>query len=133
MSLASSLVAAGANVVATDINRELCQNAGERLAIKIVAPETIYNVECDIFAPCALGAIINDQTVPRLKCKIVAGSANNQLENPRHGEALHDRGIVYAVDYVINTGGLINVAHELRGYVRENAIAQFASSHDEYV
>jgi leucine dehydrogenase len=123
-SLASRLVAEGARVVATDIRPETCRKAAEQLGVEIVQPEEIYDVECEIFAPCALGGVINDQTLSRLKCKIVAGSANNQLEEERHGEALHASGVVYAVDYVINAGGLINVAHELQGYNKEKAMAQ---------
>jgi len=124
MSLASRLVEAGATVVATDISAETCRRAKEELGIEIVTPEAIYDVECEIFAPCALGGVINDQTLPRIKCKMVAGSANNQLLDLRHGEALREMGITYAVDYVINAGGLINVANELDGYDQEKALAQ---------
>ena len=124
MSLAERLVAAGATVIATDIRVEAASQAREKLGVEIVALDAIYDVECDVFAPCALGGIINDQTLSRLKCKIVGGSANNQLEDSRHGEALHEMGITYGVDYVINAGGLINVAHELHGYNEEKAMAQ---------
>ena len=75
-----------------------------------------------ILAPCALGAVIRDDTIPELKCKVVAGAANNQLERPEHGDALAELGILYAPDFVINAGGLINVADELIGYDRERAI-----------
>lgn len=81
--------------------------------VEIVDPDTIYEEECHIFAPCALGAVINDQTIPKFKCKAIAGSANNQLAEPRHGKMLHERGILYAPDFVINSGGLIQVADEL--------------------
>lgn len=81
--------------------------------VTVVDPDTIYEQECDIFAPCALGAIINDETIPKLKCKIVAGSSNNQLSEPIHGKMLHEKGILYAPDFVINSGGLIQVADEL--------------------
>ena len=86
----------------------------------------ILGVEAEVLAPCALGGVINDETVPRLACKIVAGAANNQLLEPRHGAALHARGILYAPDYVINAGGLINIAEELRssGYDRGRALAK---------
>src|SRR5439155_15555858 len=80
-----------------------------------------------IFAPCAMGSIIRDDTIPELKCRVVAGSANNQLERPEHGEALAAAGIVYAPDYVINAGGLINVADELQGYHPERAKARVQS------
>lgn len=81
--------------------------------VQVVSPDTIYEEECDIFAPCALGAIINDETIPKFKCRVIAGSANNQLAEPRHGKALHEKGIIYAPDFVINSGGLIQVADEL--------------------
>ena len=84
------------------------------------------SVECDVLAPCALGGVINDDTIPRLACQIVAGAANNQLLEDRHGAALHARGILYAPDYVINAGGLINIAQELEpgGYDRARALAR---------
>jgi leucine dehydrogenase len=119
--LAARLISAGAHVVATDIRREACENARSRLGVEIVEPEAIYDLACDIYAPCALGGVINDRTLPRLRCRIIAGSANNQLEDDRHGEALHEMGIVYGVDYVVNAGGLINVAQELEGYDEERA------------
>src|SRR5205807_862150 len=76
----------------------------------------IPKVDCDVFAPCALGAGLNDDTIPHLRAKIVAGAANNQLAEPRHGDDLFARGILYAPDYAINAGGLINVAQEVKGY-----------------
>lgn len=81
--------------------------------LKVVDRESIYEEECDIFVPCALGGILNDDTIGKLKCKIVAGSANNQLAESRHGQMLHEKDILYAPDYVINSGGLIQVADEL--------------------
>lgn len=75
-----------------------------------------------MFSPCALGAVINDETIPQLKAKVIAGSANNQLKENRHGDILHEKGIIYAPDYVINAGGVINVADELHGYNRERAL-----------
>ncbi len=116
MSLAEYLVKAGAIVIGTDIFPEVVKKVKTKLNIEVVQPEAIYDVRCDIFAPCALGGVINDRTISRLSCKIVAGCANNQLEDERHGGALQERGIIYAVDYVINAGGLINVAQELNGY-----------------
>ena len=82
----------------------------------------IYDVDCDIFSPNALGAVINDDTLPKLKCKVVCGGANNQLAEDRHGVELRERGILYAPDYVVNAGGLINVYVEMEGYVRERAL-----------
>jgi leucine dehydrogenase len=113
MALAGLLVAEGARVTASDVNAAAVARAKQSLGIVVVAPEAIFDVKCAIFAPCAYGGAINDETLPRLTCQIVAGSANNQLQDERHGEALHARGIAYAVDYVINAGGLINVAQEL--------------------
>lgn len=81
--------------------------------VTVVNPDTIYEEECDIFAPCALGSVINDATIAKLKCKAIAGSANNQLAEAKHGKMLHERGIIYAPDFVINSGGLIQVADEL--------------------
>ena len=79
---------------------------------KAVRPEEIYGVECDVFSPCALGSILNDITIPQLRCKVVAGSANNQLEEVRHGDLLRDRGILYAPDFIINAGGVAGGTQE---------------------
>ncbi|MDQ3996532.1 MAG: Glu/Leu/Phe/Val dehydrogenase family protein, partial [Gemmatimonadota bacterium] len=81
-----------------------------------VGPDDIYRAEADLFAPCALGAVINDKTIPQLRVEIVAGAANNQLQEERHGDELHRRGILYAPDYVANAGGVINVYSELAGW-----------------
>ncbi len=89
-----------------------------------VAPDAIYDAEADVFAPCALGAVINDATLPRLRVRIVAGGANNQLAEPRHGDELERRKILYAPDYVINAGGLINVNGELEGWSADRAHAK---------
>jgi leucine dehydrogenase len=112
---------AGGKLVVTDINPDSVKRAVEQFDAKAVDIADIFDVECDIFAPCALGAIINDKTIDRLRCKIIAGSANNQLAEDRHGDTLHNRGILYAPDYVINSGGVINVADELEGYNAERA------------
>lgn len=112
----------GAQLIVTDIHKESVQRAVNDFGAKAVEPDEIYSVECDIFAPCALGAIINDQTIPQLKAKVIAGAANNQLKDTRHGEIIHEMGIIYAPDYVINAGGVINVADELYGYNRERAL-----------
>jgi len=109
-------------VIATDIDPEKVRHAVEQWGIEAVKPQEIHQVPADIFAPCALGAIINDETIPQFKCKIIAGAANNQLEDDRHGDELHRREILYAPDYVINAGGLINVFVELEGYDRERAL-----------
>lgn len=99
-------------VIATDIN-ETALDKARQMGVKVVNPDAIYDTECDIFAPCALGGVINSETVDRLRCRIVAGGANNQLATPEDGEELHRRGIVYAPDFLINAGGIINAAAEI--------------------
>jgi leucine dehydrogenase len=91
--------------------------------VETAPSDRIHASECDILAPCALGGIINDHTLPELRCRVVAGSANNQLATPGIGKELAERGILYAPDYVVNAGGLINVADELNGYSEERAKA----------
>lgn len=120
--LAQLLSREGVRLIGADIDPEKTERARTELKVEIVPPEEIYDVPAEIFAPCALGAILNDRTIPRLRCQIVAGAANNQLEEDRHGVALHERGILYAPDYVINAGGLINVSVELEGYDRRRAL-----------
>lgn len=121
-SLCELLHEEGAELVITDINKEAVKRAQNDFNAKAVDPDEIYDVECDIYAPCALGATINDHTIPRLKAKVIAGSANNQLQSHEHGDILYQKGILYAPDYVINAGGVINVADELVGYNRERAL-----------
>lgn len=111
----------GADLIVSDVDESTVARTVSEFEAIPVGPEKIAAVECDIFAPCALGAVINDASLPALRCSIVAGSANNVLLEPRHGEALADRGILYAPDYIINAGGLINVAGELEGYDEERA------------
>lgn len=125
--LCSHLHKEGAELIVTDINIHSVQRAVEEFGAKAVDPDEIYGVKCDIFSPCALGGIINDRTIPQLQAKVIAGSANNQLEADRHGERLHETGILYAPDYVINAGGVINVADELNGYNRERAMKKVES------
>ncbi|MDT5294451.1 MAG: leucine dehydrogenase, partial [Acidobacteriota bacterium] len=93
----------------------------EEFGAENVEPHEIYSVEADVFAPCALGGILNDETVPQLRVEIVAGAANNQLLEPRHGDALAARGILYAPDYVANAGGIVNGCVELLGWEPERA------------
>ena len=109
------LAEAGANLVITDIDQEALSDIAGRTGAKIVAPDEIYDVDADIFSPNALGAIINDDTLKRLKVKVIAGGANNQLKTPAMGESVRQAGILYAPDYVINGGGIINVAAEISG------------------
>jgi leucine dehydrogenase len=129
MSLAKLLLERGAVITATDARAEARQAAKE-LGIAIVSPKQIYDAPCSIFAPCALGGILNDETIPRLRCKIVAGSANNQLAEPRHAEKLQAREIRYAVDYIVNAGGLINVAMELEGYDPQRVLRKVDAIYD---
>ncbi len=102
----------GAELIVTDINQEALDRVKNDFGAIVVAPQDIYTQDVDIYAPCALGATINDHTLPLLKASIVAGCANNQLAERRHGEALKEMGILYAPDYVINAGGIINVSFE---------------------
>lgn len=114
--LARELHALGASLTVTDVSDAAIARCVEEFGATAVAPQEIYGVACDIFAPCALGAILNDHTIAQLQCDIIAGAANNQLAEDRHDLILQERGIVYAPDYAINAGGLINVAHEYVGY-----------------
>ena len=112
----------GASLVVTDIHKEAVKRAVDDFGAKAVDPEDIYREECDVFAPCALGGIINDVTIPQFKAKVIAGAANNQLKEDKHGDLLESKGMIYAPDYVINAGGVINVADELNGYNKERAL-----------
>lgn len=116
----------GAKLIVADLDPARAERAAEEFGARLVGSDEILTVETEVLAPCALGGVINDDTLPRLACKVVAGAANNQLLEPRHGAALHARGILYAPDYVINAGGLINIAEELcsSGYDRGRALAK---------
>ncbi|PFH84764.1 MULTISPECIES: branched-chain amino acid dehydrogenase [unclassified Bacillus (in: firmicutes)] len=129
-SLCEYLHEEGAQLIVTDINKEAVQRAVEAFGATAVDPDDIYGVECDIYAPCALGATINDKTIPLLKARVIAGSANNQLKETRHGDLIHELGIVYAPDYVINSGGVINVADELYGYNYDRAMKKVEGLYD---
>jgi leucine dehydrogenase len=119
--LARRLAEAGATIVVTDLSPEAARETAARTGATAVAPDRAYEIPCDVFAPCALGAVLNDATIPRLQCRIVAGGANNQLLREEHGDRLRERGILYAPDYVVNAGGLLNAADELSpgGYDEE--------------
>ncbi len=114
--LCRELQEAGVRLVVADVDPLKAERAQREFGAEIVPLDRIFDVECDVLAPCALGSALNDETIPRLRCAIVAGAANNQLAEPRHGEALFQRGILYAPDYAINAGGLVNVAAEVKGY-----------------
>lgn len=120
----------GAKLIVADINKAAVAKAVEAFDAKAVDPEDIYDVDCDIYSPCALGATINEETIPRLKAKVIAGSANNQLKTTEHGDIIHEKGIVYAPDYVINSGGVINVADELHGYNQARAKKKVETIYD---
>jgi leucine dehydrogenase len=120
--LCQNLASEGARLVVTDIDQERIQRVVHEFGAQAVEPNAIYGVEADIYAPSALGATINDETIPQLKVQIVAGAANNVLAEARHGDELHKRGILYAPDYVANAGGLINVYGELNGWTSERAM-----------
>lgn len=109
------LAEAGANLVITDIDQEALADVSKRTGAKVVRPDEIYDVDADVFSPNALGAVINEDTLKRLKVKVIAGGANNQLATPAMGEFVRRAGILYAPDYVINGGGIINVAAEISG------------------
>lgn len=109
---AERLLEDDAQIFATDIS-EAALDKARQMGVNVVGPDEIYDTECEIFAPCALGGVINAETIDRLHCSIVAGGANNQLATPQDGEELHRRGIIYAPDFLINAGGIINAAAEI--------------------
>ncbi len=111
----------GAKLFVTDIDEIKVRRVAEELGAEAVEPAEIYQVDADVFAPCALGAVLNDRTIPMLQVDIVAGAANNQLETSEHDDLLQEKGILYAPDYVINAGGLINVYSELAGWTLERS------------
>lgn len=119
--LAQDLREEGAKVFIADIDESKVDRCVEELGCEAVGADEVYDVDADVFAPCALGAILNDDTIPRLKVEIVAGAANNQLKRQHHAKMLQDREILYAPDYVINAGGLINVYSELAGWSLERS------------
>jgi leucine dehydrogenase len=130
-SLVKHLVEEGANVIINDINETRLAELAEQYEVQIVMGDAIFDLKMDIYAPCALGATINPETLSRLKCEIIAGSANNQLaDEDRDGQLCADKGIVYAPDFLINAGGLINVYSEIKGYDREHALNQTRAIYD---
>ena len=112
--LADKLHAAGARLVVTDVNEAQARAVAQRTGAQMVRPETIFDAEAQVFAPCALGGAVSMETLPRLKARVVAGGANNQLASAEAGRALYEKGMIYVPDYVINGGGIINVAAEIR-------------------
>lgn len=132
--LAEHLAETGADLVVADLDPNRVETAVTRFGARAADPARIHAEDVEVFAPCALGAVLNDDTIPDLRAPVVAGSANNQLAEPRHGAALAERGVLYAPDYAINAGGIINVSHEStrtgRPYDRQAAFAHIARIHD---
>jgi leucine dehydrogenase len=127
--LAKLLSRDGAQLIVADIDATRAERAASELRARQVGSDEIIGVDAEVLAPCALGGVISDASLPLLSCDIVAGAANNQLSEARHGMALHAQGVLYVPDYVINAGGLINIAQELRpgGYDRSRALAHVAT------
>jgi len=128
--LAKELHEAGAKLIVTDIDAERVRRVTSEFGARAVGSDEIYSVQADIFAPCALGAVINDKTIPQLKVEIVAGAANNVLLEERHGDELDQRKITYAPDYVANAGGVINVYSELAGWTSARAFRKADEIYD---
>ena len=114
MALAEHLYKAGAKLIVSDVDSAKTKEAEHRFQAKVVSSDEIYSADCEVFSPCGLGAVINESTLPKLKCQIVAGCANNQLAQDHFAKDLHDSGILYAPDYVINSGGLIFASSRFR-------------------
>lgn len=112
----------GAKVFVSDINRKNLELFKQEVpGAEVISVEDIYSIKCDVYTPCALGGTVNDETIDKLKCKIVAGSANNQLARDEHGDILKKKNILYAPDYLINAGGLMNVSTEFEGWSHEKS------------
>jgi len=129
--LVGHLIGEGATVYLTDIHEEkLAAIKAEFPEVNIVTPDAIYDLDVDIYSPCALGATVNDDTLKRLKCSVIAGAANNQLADEAiHGKAVMEKGILYVPDFLINAGGIINCAWERKGYNRKAALLQTEDIH----
>jgi leucine dehydrogenase len=116
MGLAERLAEEGAKLIVADVNQERAHRAVDNLGATALSPDDIVTAECDVFSPNALGGILDDWSIPRLRCKVIAGGANNQLVRPEHGAMLKGQGLLYAPDYVINGGGIIRVAGQVYGW-----------------
>jgi glutamate dehydrogenase/leucine dehydrogenase len=127
--LVQLLVEEGARVIVADLDESRVQSLCDQYPDQVESGDihTIHQTTCDIFSPCAKGGVINDRTLAELRCQAIVGSANNQLAEDRHGDALHRMGILYAPDYLVNAGGLIQVADELKGYNEERVMAKTRS------
>lgn len=128
--LAKELHERGARLTVADVHRDNVQRCVNEFNASVVEPDKIFSVDCDVLAPCALGAILNDNTIGQLKCEVIAGAANNQLAEARHGAMVMERNILYAPDYAINAGGLINVAQEYAGYDADKVLDQVNAIYD---
>lgn len=124
------LIEEGARVIVADIDEARVKAHVQKYNVESVSPDQIPFVDCDIFAPCALGAVVNDQSIGKLKCKVICGGANNQLAESKHGDQLRELGILYAPDYVANAGGLMNVFVELEGYSPDRAFEKTRRVYD---
>jgi leucine dehydrogenase len=126
------LVKEGAEILITDIFEDKLREIAKSSGATVVDPNIIYDLPMDIYAPCALGATVNDQTIDRLKCAVIAGGANNQLQDEeKHGKILMEKGIIYAPDFLINAGGVINVGAEYyKDYRKETVFAQTEKIYD---
>lgn len=122
--LVNRLLEEGARVLVADVDAQRAARVAQATGCRTVPSDEVYDTECDILSPNALGGVLNENTIPRLRCRIVAGAANNQLATAADAERLRQRGILYAPDYIINCGGLINCAVELEGYDRQKAEAK---------
>jgi leucine dehydrogenase len=128
--LAREIHEAGARLIVADVDTERAKRVVAEFGAQAVSPSEIVGVQADIFSPCALGGMINDETIPTLKAEIIVGSANNQLLEPRHGDALNDLGKLYAPDYVANAGGVINGCRELLGWEAADAAVKVDQIYD---
>ena len=130
--LARRLAAAGCRLTLADVREDVVVPLAQELGAELAAPDRAHAVVCDVFSPCALGATLNERTIPELQCVAVCGCANNQLATDEDGDRLADAGVLYAPDYVANAGGVINIADELgpSGYDRERAYARVATIHN---
>ena len=130
--LAERLHEAGAKLYVTTRDKAKIDKAVAELGATAVGIDEIFGVECDVFSPCARGAVINDKTIEQFKCRIIAGAANNQLAESKHGDMLEEKGILYVPDYIINAGGVINIIDDISGreYNRENALKNTAKIYE---
>ncbi|HEV8588842.1 MAG TPA: amino acid dehydrogenase [Pyrinomonadaceae bacterium] len=128
--VASKVSEAGARLIVSDVDATKTERLVKEFGATAAAPDTIYAAKADVFAPCALGGVINDETIPQFKVEIIAGGANNQLLESRHGDELEKRGILYAPDYAANSGGIINGCRELLGWEASQSLAKVDEIYD---